>query len=85
MGREEWAESRQEELDENLMDYLLNSKRFLQDFLCYLEDKEPELVSRRLDEWVQTKDGKRWYDDTLSAMIADVPEMEREDLPRSER
>ncbi len=81
----DWNESRQEELDGNLLDYLLNSKRFLEDFVCYLEDTEPKVLDKRLGEWVKTTQGRRWYEGVLEAMINDTPEREPEDRSGCDR
>ena len=81
----DWAESRQEFLDDDILGHLLNHKSASEDFLIYLDEQDPELVQKRINEWIKTREGQKWYTNTLEAMIDDRPEMEPEDMPGSDR
>ena len=80
----DWVESRVEALEEDTLGYLIESGR-IKDFVYYMDEKEERLVQRLLQDWLKTDRGALWYENQLQAMIEDVPEIEREDLPGCNR
>ena len=77
-------ERAQEDVQEDITGYLVCDSRGLEEFFLHAEVMCPKDVFQRLlNEWLETTEGKAFFERAVSSLMDREPE--REDEPGSER
>ena len=73
-----WGEVCRERLEEDTLGFLLTDEKFCSEFLCWMDEDQPKIMQSMLNRWLETKDGKRFFEDKLQELINEAPENDEE-------
>ena len=77
---DELYEKAWEAVQENPLGALIRSKSYTEDFLDWLDTYHHEAFQAMLNEWLETVDGKAFFESAVERLVNDRPEPDREQL-----
>lgn len=78
--KDNYYEHKHKDLMNDLLGHLLTNEQGMSDFLCWADEKYPDLVQKALNEWLEKdKAGKKWFEDTRDGLVSNMPENDEHD------
>ena len=74
MNNERWLEQQKERFEDDILGYILEDDRISSDFLCFIEEKDPQLMQKWINSWLETPYTKKWVEKIVGKIIDSTPD-----------